>query len=275
MNRKVIVLLCACACGVPAFGQTATVDGARDGAYGASYWDQNTQTGFGDNSNEIDNLYSMNNLSTLFLFLGGNQVAGNNLDVFISSGAAGQNTLANFSNGAFNGAQFDSGFSATHYITANYSGGAWYVDIAVYNAGTNSWAGSYAGNFFSGTWYANGGSGIAAAHNNANTAGVTGGSGPSSGAGVTTGAEFALPFAWLGITASSTPAIAGYITNGARSFTSNQFIGGINPPQGNLGGGPNVNMENLGGTQHVVVPTPGAAVLMGVGIVAASRRRRV
>jgi hypothetical protein len=274
MNREVIGVLFASAIGASALGQTAVVDGVLDSSYGGSYWNQNTQTGFGDNSNEIDNLYSMNNLSTLFLFLGGNLSQGNNLDVFISSGAAGQNTLSNFSNGAFNGTHFDAGFSATHYITANYFNGTWYVDFAVYDAGLNSWNSGFAGSYSGGVWTPNGSTGIVGAHNNGNGGGVTGGGGPSSGAGVTSGAELALPFAWLGINASSSPAVAGYITNGNRSFTSNQFVGGITPPQSNLGGGPNVDMTALGGTQHVVVPTPGSAALVGVGLLAACRRQR-
>lgn len=126
--------------------------------------------------------------------------------------------------------------------------------------------------------------------NNNNAAGVTGGTGPAdqmAAAAVTTGMEFSIALADLGaFVDGDVIRIAAMINNGDHNYLSNQVLGGLPGGQGNLGGDgaggftgslSGVNFNNFAGAQYfeIVVPTPGAAAIFGLGgVMALGRRRR-
>jgi len=118
--------------------------------------------------------------------------------------------------------------------------------------------------------------------NDNNAAGVTGGSGPDNplnAAAVTTGMEFSIALADLGNPApGSVLKIAAMINNGDHNYLSNQILGPLTPPQGNLGGDGNggftgtlggVNFNQFTGLQYftvTVVPEPASLALFGVAL---------
>jgi hypothetical protein len=97
------------------------------------------------------------------------------------------------------------------------------------------------------------GAGIRIAINNSNTLGVVGGTGASSGAGVTTGVEIAIPLSQLGNPAGPIR-IAGFINGGGHDFLSNQVIGSLPADTGNLGEPRLVDFSLIDGDQFVEVP---------------------
>ena len=132
--------------------------------------------------------------------------------------------------------------------------------------------------------------GIGVAFDNSNTAGVSGGTGAANqaaAAAVTTGVELAIPLSALGSPNPLNIKISAMINGSNHDYLSNQFLGGLTPPQGNLGGDGaggftgTVGNINLGtgsyasGKQYfVVVPEPSAGVLAGAALLALWRRRK-
>jgi hypothetical protein len=125
--------------------------------------------------------------------------------------------------------------------------------------------------------------------NDTNAAGVTGGTGPAdqmAAAAVMTGMEFSISLADLGNPGDGQVIrIAAMIDNGDHNYLSNQVLGGLPAGTGNLGGDgaggftgslSGVNFNNFAGLQYfeVVVPSPSAAGLLGLGALVAVRRRR-
>jgi hypothetical protein len=258
-----------------ALGQAATINGTLDAAYPAAAWLQSLNTTFGDNVNELNSVHAMTNTvgtPVVNLFIGGN--LNNNVDrfeFFISSGASGQSGISGLPVSNLNGLRFDAPFAATHYITVNRSGGSMFLDVATFNG--SSWSAmAFAGSWNGTTWTPAGASGITAAYDGSNTGGVTGGTGAGSGAGVTAGLEFALPLAWLGVTPSQQFHLAGFITNTNRTIASNQWLGSLPPTFGNVP--QNADTTAYAGNQWVLIPTPGSAALLSIGLLASARRRR-
>ncbi|MFT3687049.1 MAG: hypothetical protein QM783_19360 [Phycisphaerales bacterium] len=264
-----IAALCVLALAGSAFAQT--IDGSRDASY-TSLFNQNTQTGFGDNFSELDNFSWSSDGTNLYLFAGGNiEANGNRMVFFFSTSNAGQSTLSGLGGGDFDRMHvtFDSGFGgASRWVSFNQAN----VNQVYGNAGTfngTSWSDEYVGNSTTGVmgFNPNGTSGIQAILNNSNTAGVSGGSGAGdSGAAalVGTGLEMVIPLAWLGYTGGEIR-IAGWVNGGDNSYASNQFIGGFQGGQGNLGGDGNGNytgsaafdLNDFDGDQFVTIaPTP-------------------
>ncbi len=266
-----------------------TLDGTRDGSY-ANLFNQNTQTGFGDNASELDNFSWSSDGTNLYLFIGGNiEANGNRMVFFFSTSNPGQSTLNGLGGGDFDRMHvtFDAGFGgASRWVSFNAAN----TDQLYGNAGSyngSSWSEEYVGNSTVGgaTFNPNGTSGIRAILNNSNTGGVTGGSGvgdSSAAALVNTGLELCIPLSWLGYTGGQIR-VAGWVNGGDNSYASNQFIGGFQGGQGNLGsdgngvytGNANFDLNDFDGDQYVtIVPTPGVAGLLGLGALAMGRRRR-
>ncbi|MBY0309487.1 MAG: PEP-CTERM sorting domain-containing protein [Phycisphaerales bacterium] len=266
-----------------------TIDGVRDASY-TTLFNQNTQTGFGDNFSELDNFAWSSDGTNLYLFAGGNiENNGNRMVFFFSTSNPGQNTLNGLGGGDFDRMHvtFDSGFGgASRWVSFNQANG----NQLYGNAGSfdgSAWTEEYVGNSTTGSagFTFNGSSGIQAILNNSNTAGVTGGSGagdPSAAALVGTGLELVIPLSWLGYTGGPIN-VAGWVNGGDNSYASNQFIGGFAGGQANLGGDGNGNytgsasfdLNDFDGDQFVtIVPAPGAVGLIGLGALAAGRRRR-
>jgi len=251
-----------------------TIDGTRDGAYGAPISVQTVQTQFGDdtgglNGGELDAGYALIQNGRLFVMLTGNVEPNfNKMNVFIDSKAGGENVLSatpdydfNDNSTNFGGMTFDSGFTADYHLFGRWGGGGtpgpFEVDFVDRNGGTTAMVpnsagvtGAPVGLTASGTILAGNvgpnasGSALTQnldfAINNTNNAGVLGGTGAANqaaAAAVSTGMEFSIALADLG---SPGPGdvirIAAMYGNGDHNFLSNQVLGGLPAGTGNLGG---------------------------------------
>lgn len=128
---------------------------------------------------------------------------------------------------------------------------------------------------------------IGIGYDNSNAAGVLGGTGAANQAAalaVLTGLELSIDLADLGATGDIRVMVGQ--NNQGHNYWSNQFLGGLPAPQGNLGGDEAggftgegaVDMTHFAGDQFftVVVPEPSSAALFAFGslVVLAGMRRR-
>jgi hypothetical protein len=306
--RSVLILglLAAPVCAQP------TLDGTRDGSYGSPRAVQTVQTQFGDanpdGGSELDAAYARIDGGTLYLMLTGNLENNfNKLNIFIDSVAGGQNVLTNDANnggtnpendgwaGKHAGMTFDTGFEADYMLILRNGfgpGARFDIDYAVVGGGLGAF--QTAGDVFGGSLTGSNASalpnGIGVAFDRSNTAGVMGGTDAAdqtAAAAVTTGIELAIPLSTLGNPNPADIMVSAMINGGNHDFLSNQFLGGLPAPQGNLGGDGNgtftgtlsgINLNNFGGDQFFkVVPEPTTMALVGMAAVAmlgTVRRRR-
>lgn len=290
-----------------------TLDGTRDASYGSPLSVQTVETNFGDanpnGGSELDAAYALVEGGTLYLMITGNLENNfNKLNIFIDSVAGGQNQLQNADGsggnnptndgwaGKYAGFTFDAGFAADYMLTlrnGNFGGDRFSIDYAVIGGG---------GGAFETTPIAFGASltgsnanalplaGIGVAHNRNNTGGVASGTGAAdqiAAAAVTTGIELAIPLASLG-NPTGDILVSAMINGSNHDYLSNQFLGGLTPPQGNLGGdgaggfNGTVGLLNLNnnayasGLQYftIPVPEPSTATLAGLALLTLARRRR-
>lgn len=279
------------------------VDGTKDAAYGAALAVQTVETGFGDanpnNGSEMDAGYATCEADKLYLMLTGNIEANfNKLEIFIDSKAGGQSVFDSSGNdgaGTMDGLVFDAGFTADYHIIVrrgNDSGNDKF-DIDFANLGAQTASGYFdvlGGLTGSGTT----GTGVNASpidvgYDNSNVAGVSGGSAAANqaaAAAVTTGLELGIALSDLGYDGGLIKVMVGQ-NNQGHNYWSNQFLGGLPAPQGNLGGDEAggftgegaIDMTHFGGDQFFVActPEPSTMVLAGLGLaglVGAVRRRK-
>ena len=262
------------------------LDGTRDALYGAPAAVQTVETGFGDNFSELDAAYGRVEGGVLYLMITGNiESNGNRLNMFIDSKAGGQNVLVNDANTPTNdlwgprhaGFTFDSGFEADYMLILRRQGTSFNIDLATIGGGASAF--EAATNVFGGT--ADGANanalplaGIGVASDNSNVAGVLGGgsaaANQTAAAAVTTGIELAIPLAAIGNPNTADIKISAMVNSGdPHVYLSNQFLGGLAAPQGNLGGNGSggcfpagcdsvggVNLNNFGGDQFFTIPIP-------------------
>jgi PEP-CTERM motif len=226
------------------------VDGTRDGAYGGALAVQTVQTQFGDAGNpgagsELDAGYATIDSGILYLMLTGNIEANfNKLEVFIDSKAGGQSIFSSAGNDnstLMNGLKFDTGFTADYYLDLRRGGTEFDVDFSNLGAATFSsyidvFGGSTTGSGATGTGV--NGNAIGVGYDDSNVAGVLGGTGAANqvaAAAVTTGLELSIALSDLGYAGGPIRVMVGQ-NGGNHDFWSNQFLGGLTPPQGNLGG---------------------------------------
>lgn len=285
------------------------------------FGDASDPTGMGaGGGGELDAGYATISGGRLYVMLTGNiEPNFNKVSVFIDSQPGGENTLdgslaydsSNVSQN-FGGLTFDSGFEADYHLYARWGGGAFEVDIvdrAASTAGaelgnfgaatTGSGTGVQSGSVLAGGMATTGADGgmfltqdVLFGFNNTNTAGVIGGTAASdmvAAAAVTTGLEFSIALADLGNPGpGDVIKIHAAYGNGDNNFHSNQILGGLPAPQGNLGGDGGGNFTgNLGGIDFnqfagdqffsvTVVPEP-ASIALGacaLGGLALARRRK-
>lgn len=299
-----------------------TVDGAYGAALAVQtvetqFGDANPPGNLG--GSELDAGYATISGGRLYLMLTGNHEPNfNKLDIFIDSTAGGENALTgtpgyDFFNGSswisqnMNGLTFDASFGADYHLFSRWGSGTgpYEVDFINRNGGGSaqvpgsSQAGSNAVGLISTGFIGAGDFGPNAsasalsqplffAIDNNNNAGVTGGTNAANqaaAAAVTTGMEFSIDLADLGNPGNGDVIkIAAMINNGDHNYLSNQILGGLAAPQGNLGGDGSggftgtlggVNFENLAGLQYftITVPEPSALALLALGGLAALRRR--
>jgi MYXO-CTERM domain-containing protein len=273
---------------------------------------------------ELDAAYMKVQGGRLFMMFTGNQEPNfNKLDIFIDSVPGGESTLSATPDYDFNpgggwissnlaGLTFDKGFEADYHLFSRWGGGIenpgpFEVDFINRQGGAsamvpgNAEAGSATvgqvstGSIAPGSLGPNA-SGAALtqsldfAIDNNNSAGVTGGDGAAdqiAALQVTTGMEFSIALADIGSPGlGDRVLISAMINNGDHNFLSNQILGGLEAPQGNLGGDGmggftgtlgGVDFNNYGRVQDfkVLVPEPTSGFL-GLSLLAvlfAARRR--
>ncbi len=280
-------MLCAVALAGLAGSAFAAVNGADFASkYGNPIWVQNIGTQFGNNTDssvdfangsEINALYAKIQGGKLHLGVAGNvETNFNKLNIVLDIKAGGQNTLNGLPNlGNLNGLTLDSGFDAD--VVLSYTAGNNPLETFVDGA-TADGAGGFlgGGNQVGGTMITLDGAMIQIFANNSNVGGVGGlGDAFDSDPGlVTTGVEWVIDIAALGWDGAEIK-IGGWINGSGNDFLSNQVIGGLPDGTGNLGGPGGVNFQNIDGNQFVsFIPAPGSVALLGLGGLAAARRRR-
>ncbi len=246
--KKFLIAGCLAGVTLSASAATQVIDGmninaATWGTAASAVQDTNTQ--FGDNSNELNTMFLDSDTNNIYIGLTGNIsdgfTAGNVMVLFIDTDAGtGGSTISTEPGGGcpsfiprvvryFNGATFDGGFTPDYVMTCAigiFPGQSrnliFSCDLTNINAMTNVVAGL--GTIGSGNGTLTGTSGIEMALNNTNANGVGGwfspggetpaqtGNDPNTS---TTGWEIKIPKSQLGISGSSTIRAFAFITNGA------------------------------------------------------------
>lgn len=277
------------------------VDGTKDAEYGAALSVQTVETQFGDanpnNGSELDAGYAKCcDDGRLYLMLTGNVEANfNSLEIFIDSKAGGQGVFDSSGNdgaGAMDGLVFDAGFTADYHLIVRRGNDAGNdkLDLDFADLDTQSASGYFdvigglTGSGSTGTGV--NGSPIGVGYDNSNVAGVLGGTNAAdqnAAAVVTTGLELSIALSDLGSSGGPIRIMVGQ-NNQGHNYWSNQFLGGLPAPQGNLGGDEAggftgegaIDMTHFAGNQYFTAcPEPSTLVLFGLALagVAGGRRR--
>jgi hypothetical protein len=289
-------ILLVVAMAAPASAQLV-VDGTKDAGYGAALAVQTVETGFGDNASELDAGYAAISGGRLFIMLTGNVEANfNKLEVFIDSKAGGQSVFDSSGNdnaGRMDGLKFDAPFTADYHLIfrrGNDSGND-KVDVDWANLVAQSASGY--GDIMGGlTGTASTGVGVNASpinvgYDNSNVAGIGGGApnaaNQAAALAVTTGLELSIDLADLGYVGGPIRIMAAQ-NGGGHDFFSNQILGGLTAPKGNLGGDGNgfftgtapIDFTALAGDQFfTLVPEPATMgfAMLSLAVVARLRRK--
>jgi hypothetical protein len=270
---------------------SVTVDGtlgAGEG-YGSALATQTDLSGFGystsgdgtsSGGSELDAGYGVVQNGTLYLFLAGNiedNGTANHLNVFIADNATPGQSVLNVSGGwtasAMNGSVFGPDFSPSLLLDANDYYGTLYVDQ--YNLNPSGSNNSYLGGIGLSGGIGNNQnlSGIAVGFNNTNIS-TMGTNGLALADNVTTGLELGIPLSALGNPTGNIQVLAD-INGGGDGYLSNQFLPGLAPGTGNLGGPPIFNFGGVYGQYFsVAVPEPTSIGLVGAAAMMLCARRR-
>lgn len=285
--RNLALCIASCALSPLVASAAISVDGTRDAEYGPALAVQTVETGFGDNFSEWNAGYAAIQGGNLHLMLTGNLEANfNKLEIFIDSKAGGQSVFDSAGNDNANlmdGLVFDAGFTADYHLIVRRGndGGNDKFDIdfadlgAALSSGYFDILGGLTGSGTTGTGV--NANPIGVAYDNSNVAGITGGSMSANQAAallVITGLELSIALSDLGATGDIRVMVGQ--NGGGHDYWSNQFLGGLPAPQGNLGGDEMgnftgegaIDMTHFGGDQFFTVPEPSTLTLAGLGIAA-------
>jgi hypothetical protein len=290
-NRiAVATVFAAAALSLPCTAHAIVIDGKLDPTYTLAST-QTTQTSAHDdsqglidfgNGSELDAAYGTIAGGNLYLFLAGNlkdTICGAEactdfdiLELFIDSKAGGQNPLVTPSPLAFGlpfpGLTFDTGFAPDFWVLLadigaldhNFSRNAYYAELPAGGGGASYFLGS--GTNAGAPATLSGGTnpyGILATIDNSNTLGVGAGCAAASGAGVTTGMEFAIPLAAIGNPTDCVRVCAFIYAAQSGAGVMNQVLGPLPPGTCALGAPSAVNFSSFAGTHSFVIcasPTP-------------------
>lgn len=253
------------------------VDGSRDAVYGDPLSVQTVNTEFGDNLSEWNAAYAYVKNGRLHLMLTGNLESNfSKLEILIDSTSAISTNIfeaaGNDGTENMDGLTFDAGFSPDYHLIVRRGGGDRF-DLDIANLATKAFTfhgdvfdGAMEGSAFTGTGAGNS-SPIGVGYDNSNTAGVTGGGAaadPEAAAAVLTGLELSIALSDLG-NPSGTIRIAVMQNGTNHDFLSNQILGGLPAPQGNLAGDGSgnftgnlsgIDFNSFAGDQFFVVTVP-------------------
>lgn len=222
---------------------------------------QNNGTSFGDHVAELDQLYLRTQRDSLVLGISGNLAAdGTGFVLCFDTGPGGQNELdlANIDpppSGPreLTGLRFDAGFAPDLVYFVNSFGSTYWVDrFTLRSTGGADRVYRGSGTVGLGSGFLGGGDnpeGVQLALDNTNTAGVT--ESDASGAGTaTTGFEFFLPFAELGLSTTETSLLGISVFLARQSGeVGNQWLPGLGGGYGSLGFAPDLGA--VPGEQHI------------------------
>lgn len=274
--RKATMLLASVLTLALAGSAMAAQDGTLDGTYGPAIATQSTQTQFGDanlgvvdyaNGSELDGAYAYISGGNLYLFLAGNLESNfNKLEIYFDTKVGGQNVLRNDNPDVdFNGLnrqagmKFDVGFEPDYYLTttggydgAGYRMFASFAELLTGGGGAGGYLGSNtavtAGPMTGGTNPDN----IEITIDNSNAAGVDGGCGASSGAGVAKGVELVIPLAAIG-SPTGCLTVSAFINGSGHDYLANQVLGPLPAGTCNLGDPSFVDFSAIAGNQYFQV----------------------
>ncbi len=294
--KHFLILTFAMAMAVPA--TAVVVDGTKDASYGPALSVQTVETGFGDNASEWNAAYGLIDGSKLSLMLTGNLENNfNKLEIFIDSKVGGQSEFDSAGNDNaqnMDGLVFDTGFTADYHLIARRGSGKFDLDFADLDAQTfnfyeDVFVGSDAGAGTTGTGVNL--VGIEVGYDGSNVAGILGGGSAAADTAaalaVTTGLELVIDLADLGYAGGDINVMIGQ-NGGSHDYFSNQFLGGLTAPQGNLGGDgaggftgkTDIDFTVLSGDQFFTIspaavpePTTGLLALVAVAGLSAVRRK--
>jgi hypothetical protein len=265
---------------IPPAPGTPLVNGIAETGYGPAIVEQNVQTNFGDsnlgqigfaNGSELNGGFGFVDDGFVWITLAGNLESNfNKLEVFLDYTTGGQNKLrgdnadVDFNglnrmgdDGSGNGLRFDDGFEADYYLTVTCGNNPFttFANVATLPTGGNG-LGRFigAGGAGGGSGVLYGANGVLIGLNNSNTAGVGGGTGAASGAGVFTGIEFQIPRHVLPGYEGGPIRVSAFINGGGHDFVSNQVLGGLGRGTGNLGEPRFVDFNAAPGEQFFTIP---------------------
>lgn len=303
MDPRRTLLLLALLAAAPAARADIAVDGVVDAAYGPAKSLQTTQTqaNLGDSrlgrlgpadGSELDGAHAVIAGGVLYVTLTGNLLCEGNpvdygllfgtLELFVDCVPGGQNTLRGdnwnprgYGSAPLAGLTFDPGFEPDVWLScagtladfydpnSAYSLNAWSATLPAGTGGTGFHLGSAAaggpGTLAGGT----NPDGIRVTIDDRNVAGVTEGCDASSGAGATTGVEWAIPLAALGNPACVR--LCAMVTNSFHATVTNQVLGPLPPGTCAPGAPAGVDLGAIAGDQSFAVcdPTPARGATWG------------
>lgn len=288
-------------CGAPRCDRPI-LDGVLDESYDRLIVVQQTQTQFGDanqgavdfaNGSELDAAYAKIVGGRLYLFIAGNLESNfNKLEIFFDTiEGEGQNRIRSDNpNVDFNGLNrmgdgpqgpgllFDADFAPDYWISLTggnnpYQMFANYAEMLTNGGGVGFFLGegraanATNGGLLDRNLGGNNSIALLATLNNSNVAGVSGGTGPAdqaAAAAVGTGIELSVPLAAIGNPAGAFK-VCVMVNGGGHDFLSNQVLGSLAPPQGNLGEPRLVDFTALAGDQFFTVQRKSPADVNGDG----------